>query len=184
MNNADVIKKCMSEINSASDRACAIVSVTLFDNLLTELLKDCFGPTQQSKDPIDSITFDAKVNLAYRIGILESDEYSILNKINEIRNIFAHNPHAGSFRYPKVKTKMLELKDTRVLYSIINNPTRTYEPPGGWDDHRSVFVFAVYYMLCFLANLRIEPIKMSIKPNTTSILDYIFDDTGKEKKPS
>lgn len=46
MNNTDVIKKCMSEISSASDRACAIVSVTLFDNLLTGLLKDCFGPTQ------------------------------------------------------------------------------------------------------------------------------------------
>lgn len=116
--------------------------------------------------------------------MLESDEYNILCKINEIRNIFAHNPHADSFRHTKVKAKMLKLKDTQILYSIIKNPARTYEPPGGWDDHRIVFEFAVYYMLCFLANLKIEPIKMRIKPNTTSIIDYIFDDIREEKKPS
>ena len=92
-----------SEIESVSDRACAIVCGAFLDNLIQELLLEFLCKDSKTQDnklfsqngPL--ATFSSKILLVYRLGLISKYEYDCLNLIRKIRNNFAHNLTIDSF---------------------------------------------------------------------------------------
>jgi hypothetical protein len=87
------------ELNSESERACAIVGGAYLDDLLGELVElYLVENADASPDLLDSGngnaplgTFGARILIAYAVGLLPKDKTDALRKIKKIRNKFAHD---------------------------------------------------------------------------------------------
>ena len=91
----DSLKPFWKAHENESDRAVAIVTAILLDNLLEQLIK-----TSYVKDPnVNTIfkdehvlrSFYAKTNIAYFSGLIPKDVHHDLKLICDIRNKFAHD---------------------------------------------------------------------------------------------
>jgi DNA-binding MltR family transcriptional regulator len=123
----DSLKPFWKAHESASDRAVAIVSAILLDNLLERLIK-----TSYVKDPnVNTIfkdehilrSFHTKISVAYFSGLIPKDFYHDLKLICDIRNKFAHDVVAD-----------LKFDDERIVrrinqFSQINEELAKIYPP-------------------------------------------------------
>jgi DNA-binding MltR family transcriptional regulator len=123
----DSLKPFWKAHESASDRAVAIVSAILLDNLLERLIK-----TSYVKDPkVNTIfkdehilrSFYTKVSIAYFSGLIPKAFYHDLKLICDIRNKFAHDVVAD-----------LKFDDERIVrrinqFSQINEELAKIYPP-------------------------------------------------------
>ena len=90
------------EFLSASDRATAIVGGSFVDELLTLLLKDFFVADPENDKKLFSgsgslATFAAKIDMAFRLGLISKSEHKSLHYIRSIRNVFAHQLGDATF---------------------------------------------------------------------------------------
>lgn len=85
----------IEEFKKESDRACVILSAAKLDAqlylLLSKTLKPAFGNQDELLDGDSPLgTFSSKINIAYRLGLLDSHFAKSLHLIRRIRNAFAH----------------------------------------------------------------------------------------------
>lgn len=98
--NVNLLKR-FSEISKSleaeSDRGCVLVVSSLVENALEEQIiarlipkigKDDELMSHSNYGPIS--TFSAKINLAYRLGIIPTHERKIYHQLRELRNTCAH----------------------------------------------------------------------------------------------
>jgi len=106
-------KPFFDTFRSESDRACGVLSAVLLDSLLESLFKKIMLPS--TPNDIFSYsgvlgTFSGKIDLAYYLGHISTDEYSELHLISKIRNDFAHAiNHNLSFSTPPVSDRIRHL---------------------------------------------------------------------------
>lgn len=99
-----------TEFANASDRAAAIVGGAFVDELITELIK-CHLVTDEASDkklfsgsgPL--ATFSAKIDIAYRLGLISKTEHVAINTIRSIRNTFAHEMGTATFSNQSIRDK-------------------------------------------------------------------------------
>jgi DNA-binding MltR family transcriptional regulator len=75
------------------------------NTLNNELAGRLFGDTR----PLGN--FSAKIDLAFAIGLVDSDNYKRLTKIRRIRNVFAHADDFVDFHTPAIQKLLLNLTD-------------------------------------------------------------------------
>ena len=85
----------VDEFKNESDRAAVILGAAKIDSLLAQLLDRYLLPSLSSKDELlegDSplATFSARINVAYRLGLITADFAKSLHLFRRIRNSFAH----------------------------------------------------------------------------------------------
>ena len=95
--NYEVIayKEFVKEFGNETDRAAVILGVAKLDALLYQLLSKFLVSCPTSQDDLFDIekplsTFSAKINIAYRLGLINADFSRSLHLIRRIRNDFAH----------------------------------------------------------------------------------------------
>ena len=108
----DVLQK---EFARESDRAAVILVASIFDNSLTELLRNYLVANPTSDDEIFDganaplSTFNAKINMSFRLGLVSSNLSRDLHLIRRIRNEFAHDIHHCSFEDSRIRSRVMEL---------------------------------------------------------------------------
>jgi len=120
------------EFKGESDRACVILAAALLDGALETLLKTYLLPSTQSEDalfeggnaPLSS--FSARIEVSYRLGLLDAPAARALHLIRRIRNDFAHNVTGCTFADSAVANRLTELRRVSGL-------------PENAKDIRSVF---------------------------------------------
>lgn len=103
-----------TEVNSVSDRSCAIVCAAFLDDFLGKLLMSFLteeSPTQDKRlfdnnGPLS--TFSSKIVLSYRLGLISKKEFDNLNLIRKVRNAFAHDVKINSFDNGEIKSLLQE----------------------------------------------------------------------------
>jgi len=108
--------KFMNEFNKESDRAAVIISAAMLDTALETLVKKKLVKVSKSEEnligepyaPISS--FAAKINLAYRMGLISANLCHGLHVIRDIRNDFAHNIEECSFQKQGVRARVTKLQ--------------------------------------------------------------------------
>jgi DNA-binding MltR family transcriptional regulator len=113
--SGDQINRTFNEVFKQTDRASAIVSSALLEELIERLLIAFFMDHETVKrDLFDGIsplsTMSAKINIAYHLGLLEKNEFEDLKLIKNIRNDFAHSFETINFETQRIKDKCLQLK--------------------------------------------------------------------------
>lgn len=95
------VKATFAEFQDESDRAAAILSVSLLDTQLEEILaafgadEDSMAEILKSDEPIGSLGARRKLCLA--LGLISPDEASELSLLGKIRDKFAHELHGLDF---------------------------------------------------------------------------------------
>lgn len=152
----------MEEFAKESDRACVIISAAMLDCALETILKAYLVPTTSSEDkllegayaPIS--TFNARIDLAHRLGLISAQFCRDLHIIRKIRNDFAHNITDCSFEDPSVRRRILELSRSSGLIDKEPEVRKRY-----FRGCRGDFQMIVSCMLWYLWNLagRVSPIE-------------------------
>ncbi|GAB3536276.1 hypothetical protein [Photobacterium alginatilyticum] len=102
-------------ISAESDRGAVILSASILDATLEELLKGFLLDPVNKKDELFSGpyaplgSFSAKIEMCYRLGIIKKEVRSKLNKFKAIRNDFAHRLDTARLDDEANRSRMLEI---------------------------------------------------------------------------
>ena len=105
------------ELFQGPDRSAVIVGVAYIDGLLTKALVARLGPQFVKAEEPDELfgigrsaaAFGARIYFAYRCGIIDAEFVKALRLLEDIRNLFAHEPHGGDCSESPVKEKIHSL---------------------------------------------------------------------------
>jgi DNA-binding MltR family transcriptional regulator len=118
MTDQDYISKYFDESNRPTDRSLVVLSVSLIDESLTELLKLHFKPSLAKTEEDALFGFSrsvseiaTKIELAYRLSIIDKKMLTILKKLARFRNIAAHKSEEFSLSKGKVSEQFRSLID-------------------------------------------------------------------------
>lgn len=89
------LKSFVAEFANETDRAAVILGAAKLDILLYQLLTKALLPNAGNTDDLFDgdaplSTFNAKINLCYRLGLIDSGLTRALHLVRRIRNSFAH----------------------------------------------------------------------------------------------
>lgn len=168
-----------------SERGSAIVSAAIMDDALGQLLKARLVPSTEKHDelfkgpyaPLDN--FSAKIDFAYRVGLIGVKQRSSMHLIRKLRNDFAHSSMQVDFKSQSVHNRIQELfKLNKDLMDMIGRLFKDdsnkqiveiigeYEPKNGVDYLSKLLGWrSTFELLCALvaASLhmaieRVEPL--------------------------
>lgn len=100
-----------------------IVAASMMDELLRSLLIAKLVPVSSSTDELfDGAnaplgTFSARIEMAYRIGLISVRFARDLHLVRRIRNDFAHNIHGASFDDTRVRQRIAELDNSNGIFA-------------------------------------------------------------------
>ena len=141
------------EFKNESDRASVILAAAMIDNVLDTLLRARLAPVSTGQDTLFDghnspiATFSARIDLAYRVGVISDKMARDLHIIRRIRNEFAHNIVGCSYDAPSVRSRIIELN--RSSGHIDRCPkTRKNFPDGPRGDLQ----FSISWMLWSLTS--------------------------------
>ncbi len=119
-----------------SERGSVIVGAALMDESLERLLKTKLVPSPEKNDelfkgpyaPLDN--FSAKIDFAYRTGLIGLTHRSSLHLIRKLRNDFAHSSSQLNFESQQVHSRIQELfKLNKPLLDMIWEVVKKDENP-------------------------------------------------------
>jgi len=141
----------LKEFSKETDRASVILSVAMLDRALETVLKTHLMPSSSSEDellerayaPIS--TFGARIDLAYRIGLISAKLCRDLHTIRKVRNDFAHNITGCSFENPSVRSRVTELVRSSGVNEKFPKARQSY-PDGSRGDLQVTVSWMLYYL--------------------------------------
>lgn len=110
------LAKLLLEVRDMEDRAAVIVSVSLLENALEDMLREHTSDLSKSEKrklfdangPL--ATLASKILIARAFRLIDKDWAKDLDKIREIRNAFAHSPFSLSFKTKEITTSIASLR--------------------------------------------------------------------------
>jgi hypothetical protein len=143
-----------AEIGKESPRAAVILAAAMLEQALDALLRARLvaAPTQSDSffdgpyAPLAS--FSAKIDMAYRIGLISSSWSRDLHLVRRIRNDFAHNVTGCTFDDAPVRSRVLELTRSQgVVDSAVEvRPTFATGPAGDFQVTVSWMLYVLWGM--------------------------------------
>jgi DNA-binding MltR family transcriptional regulator len=134
--NEDITIDAVKELIAQPARSAAIVGVAIIEKAITAgLLHHLPGSGRTVEELFDPRKgrlgdYDAKIKLAYAMGLIRKVAFNDLGKMANIRNMFAHRLDISEFDHPEVAKLCaeLELIDTHVFEmgtSVETTPERS-----------------------------------------------------------
>lgn len=148
LNFSKIATKFQISLRKESERGSAIVCATLLEESLYGMIKSKSVPSSRKNDELlDGSyarlgTFSAKIDLAYRIGLISLNERSSFHIIRKIRNEFAHSSEEISFESNVIKDYISELFRLNIeMLNIFGNaakriPKTTYTWPKKLENEQ------------------------------------------------
>lgn len=105
----------IKSISHESDRGCILVVAALIENVLKDYIKARLVFGQKKDDelfdggnaPLGSLS--AKIDMAFRLGLIQADEKSQLHLMRKIRNDCAHDAENQTFSTESIQSRMQEI---------------------------------------------------------------------------
>jgi DNA-binding MltR family transcriptional regulator len=136
-------------ISTESTRAKVVLAACYLDELLHQLLALVLKPSDRAKDPLlhgpqaPLGTYSAKIELAYRLGLLPDAIRRSLHLVRKIRNEFAHSLDDCSFSSPAIRDWSAELHR---LNDVATPERRASFSPGAVGDFEKSISWLVYWL--------------------------------------
>jgi len=124
-------KEFLDEFKKESDRAAVILGVAKLDLLLYQLLVKVFLSNVGSTDDLFDgdaplSTFHAKIHMAYRLGLIDSDFARSLHLTRRIRNSFAHEVTGCTLDSGPHRERVRELKNPLEGYNVFKEMEKLF----------------------------------------------------------
>ena len=110
-----LFKKHYEYIESENDRGAVLVVASLLDSGLENALKAKLVKTEEIKDSLFAGgnaplgTFSAKIDIAFRLGIINFKTKETLNLFRKMRNEFAHNFETSDLESSRIKDRLMAI---------------------------------------------------------------------------
>ncbi|MFT3788028.1 MAG: hypothetical protein QM770_17965 [Tepidisphaeraceae bacterium] len=137
------------EAKKESQRAVAIISVSVLDEALVGLLKAAMLPCPTGNDPLfDGAyapmgSFSAKIDFACRLGLISAGVAQSLHLVRKIRNDFAHDISSCSFELASVRNRVRELT---TLNQVAKPERRAQFPEGTFGDFQTAVSWLIWWI--------------------------------------
>jgi len=141
------------EFAKETDRAAVILSAAMLDRVLENLLRTRLVPIPGSEDSLFNApyapisTFSAKIDLAYRIGLISANLCRDLHLIRRIRNDFAHDVTNCSFEHAGTRDRILELTQSSG-FADRHPKMRKIFPLGTRGDFQMTVAWILWRLTC------------------------------------
>ncbi len=100
----EMVDGFLREFQAESDRGTAIVASAYLDDLLAAMLRKPFVDPKKVDQLIEGQggleTFACRIRLAFRLGLIRTDQFEDLNTLRKIRSKFAHSHQPMPFSDP------------------------------------------------------------------------------------
>jgi len=103
----------VKNLKKESDRGCIIVAAAWIDDDLETIISNFLLPKADKDDnlfhegkPLG--TFGAKIDIAYRLGLIQKDTRNVLHVLRKMRNDSAHKREINSFKVSSIKSRTIE----------------------------------------------------------------------------
>lgn len=159
----DAVMRLQSELKDESARGVVLIATAMLEEALRELLLAFLVPNASATDTlIDGPnspmgTLSAKIDAAYRLGIVSHSFCRDLHLIRRLRNDVAHQPKGFKFEDPSPEQRVLAISKSHGLFA--RSPQ--WVSQHGQPDLRSQFIEASSWMLFYLAaeRERVTPLR-------------------------
>jgi DNA-binding MltR family transcriptional regulator len=158
-------------LNKETGRGCALLAVSFLEQSIEKCLsKKMIGSNKHKKVLFDFNgplgNFSNKLSLAYSIGLFQKIEFEELQKIRQVRNLFAHSYEYITFESKELSEKVKHFK---------LNPKRSFK------TNRSIFISTVFYLLGVFQGLEIKETEFELLSKGTEMdIENIRDIIEKE----
>lgn len=100
MTERNVYTTALNLISNENDRGAGLLAAALIETILSDLLRKRLVASPDQNDKLFSGsnsplgTFSAKIEMAYRLGVISKDLRDLIDGLRKIRNKFAHEVFA------------------------------------------------------------------------------------------
>jgi hypothetical protein len=170
------------EFSKETDRAAAVLTASLLENALTDMLKVYLAPSAGSQDdlfdgpmaPLHS--FSSKIQISQRLGLISLKLSNDINLIKKIRNEFAHNVHGSNLESGKIREFLTHLvKSSKIIEG--HNEIRNLYPEGPRGDF-----FIIANIILFHLQSKIDG-KVMMNPIKVLEEEWIYGYVYEKPKP-
>ena len=186
------------QLRSETDRGALIVAAALLEDALEHMLSARLVPSPERDDELFSgpyaplSTFSAKIDFAYRVGLIRLSVRSSLHLLRKIRNEFAHSTTVGGFESQSVTSRLRELfKLNKGIFEAIHEDirsegpelTKVFDAAGGKEGiEKLISLIGLRGVLDLLISLTAAA--LIDLPNDISPLEQVWEHTqnAEEKK--
>jgi len=121
---------------TSDDRALALIGAMTIEKELDELLA-AWLPTYKKIAEDKDFDFSSKINLAHAAKLVPGKILNAMEPIKRIRNIFAHNLDASTFK----ELRVIDMKapQKQQAFPMMHNKIRTFLPNWKEEDDRLAF---------------------------------------------
>ena len=168
------INEFLEEFAGESDRAAVILSAIEIDNGLKRMLEKYLFPCANSTDPLFSNngplgTFSSKIDMCFRLGLIDAEVARTVHLLRKIRNDFAHEVHGKNLKEGRQKDRIKELaKSMNELpaYGLVKSSNFSH-----MDEVRAEFTTTVAFLVIWF-NSAAEKLRQS---EPTEMVRYVKD---------
>lgn len=179
----DAVIRLQSELKDESARSVVLIATAMLEEALRELLLAFLVPNSSAADtlldgpnsPMGALS--AKIDAAYRLGLVSHSFCRDLHLIRRLRNGVAHQPKGFKFEDPGAEQRVLALSKSHGLFA--RSPK--WVSQHGQPDLRGQFIEASSWMLFYLAaeRERVRP----LRPRTQEFGYFATLDSGSGLPP-
>ncbi len=158
----------LDEFKKETDRAAVILTTSIFEQVLESLIKHLLIPCPTSNDSLFEgptaplSTFNAKIDMCHRLGLISARFARDLHLIRKIRNKFAHNVLRCNFDDCSVKSLVDEL--VKSSHHVLKRRPRQIKEKVYGKGVRGDFCTVTSWML-YVINQKNDNAKNIIEPD-------------------
>jgi hypothetical protein len=148
----DAVLRLQTELKDESPRGVVLISSAMLEEALRELIIAFLVPNTSSSDtlfngPTSAFgSFSAKIDVAYRLGLISDKFCRDLHLIRRIRNDIAHNPESFSFESASAKERINALSQSHGIYARSPNWVKAQETISLKDQFLEAASWMLFYM--------------------------------------
>ena len=152
----DEMKLFSEEFYPESDRSAVIVGASQIDIELTRLISKVLKPKTSKKDELlesdnPLSTFSAKINLAYRLGLIDENFKSLLLLFKKLRNDMSHQVLNCSLDLPPHSDRIKELYNKSNQDPFYRSMLKIFPEQYANSESSAIIKTFIMYMLGHLS---------------------------------
>jgi hypothetical protein len=139
------------EFEHETDRGAVVLTASLLENALTNILKRHLVPSSNNDDelfenplaPLSS--FGTKIQISQRLGLISTRLARDLNIVRKMRNEFAHNVHGSTLESGKIKDLLTNLITSSDIAKN-HDPVKNIYPQGARGNFLKVTNLTLFHL--------------------------------------
>lgn len=176
--NAETVPDFVVGLVQESERSAVIVGAAQLDNVLEQLLRNVLQPQPGSDDKLFGANGPlrdtyAKINIAYRLGIIDNNVERALQLVRRIRNDFAHSIESASLSVGPQRDRLNELVKLCERNTVYPKLRSEFTDVAERDEiDKGLSDFAVVMCVMLMALVSVKAISQRVKPSHRATLGW------------